>query len=100
MMELTRQISGLGFELTSRAYVGIILYMDNQDFNDYVAKIAKMDLAGLKREKRSLEAQNADPYPDDDMAGDIAVTMWLSLVKARINALNEKKREVKKGVCE
>ncbi len=82
--------------MTSKVCAGIILGMDNQDHNDYVAKIAKMDLAGLKREKRSLEAQNADPYPDDDMAGDIAVTMWLSLVKVRINALNEKKTRSQK----
>jgi len=61
--------------------------MDNGYYRSQCERIEAMGLEELRREIRDLEAAQADPYPDDDLAGDIAVSNWLSLAQRRLREL-------------
>ena len=47
-----------------------------------------MSLPELLSQKKSLEATQNDPFPDDDQAGDIAVGLWLDRVNNKIAIMN------------
>ena len=64
--------------------------MDNQHHGEVVERIEAMTLPQLLAQRKSLEEEQADPFPDDDLAGDVATSNWLNLVNSRISELEKR----------
>lgn len=61
--------------------------MDNNYFHWQMRRIDEMGADELKDFISSCERDLADPYPDDDQAGDIATGIWLSRAKERLKGM-------------
>ena len=67
--------------------------MDNHSFKSKCEQIDSMSLKDLKKELRSLKKQEQDSFQDDNMAGDIAITLWITQIKNRIIEIKKKNND-------